>query len=211
MPSVFSEQHYDTGSKKLSYEDSRNTGITHHATCIGCISNSIRTSIHHKYTDPALHMFESYPTSEYVDVCYSCGKHIYFHKLDQLTTEQAEQADQAVQATTYTLDAWIDKVWTNAESHGFHTTPINIDQRIMLIIGELSEFHEHLRNGANPTDHWIDPNGKPDGPAVELADVQIRLWDLIGDLNFEPNQFEQIILAKHDYNVTRPFKHGKEF
>lgn len=71
--------------------------------------------------------------------------------------------------------------------------------RLMLIVSELSEGLEGLRNGNLST----EPNSG--GLGEELADAQIRLADFGIDLGIS---LEDTVQRKHDYNVTRPFKHG---
>ena len=52
---------------------------------------------------------------------------------------------------------------------------------------------------------YIDDNGKPQGVAVEMVDVLIRVLDWFGseDLNVEA-----VVRQKHEYNKTRPYRHG---
>lgn len=47
---------------------------------------------------------------------------------------------------------------------------------------------------------------KPEGFVVELADAVIRVLDLAGALGVD---LESAMLAKHDYNKSRPYRHGK--
>lgn len=46
---------------------------------------------------------------------------------------------------------------------------------------------------------------KPEGVAVELADCILRILDFCGK---EGIDIERILLEKHDYNKTRPYRHG---
>lgn len=71
-----------------------------------------------------------------------------------------------------------------------------ISQFLMLIIGEVSEALEALREGD------VDNVGE------ELADVVIRTADLCGGLNID---LESEIKKKMEKNKTREFKHGKLF
>lgn len=50
---------------------------------------------------------------------------------------------------------------------------------------------------------------KPDGYLVELADVIIRIFDEVGSRGLE-KEFVEILLEKHEYNKTRPYKHGNK-
>lgn len=75
--------------------------------------------------------------------------------------------------------------------------------RLMLIVGELVETHEEVRSGKPPI--YTGDNGKPEGTAVELADVQIRLGDYAWEFG-EPIQ--GAIDTKAKYNATREKMHG---
>ena len=110
-----------------------------------------------------------------------------------------------------------------------------ITEKLDLIHSEISEALEELRKGHDPLKtyysqtsktglgeahlyfdeqvfekvHGVDtPTLKPEGFLVELADAVIRIGDLVfllgGDLQAAVNE-------KHDYNRTRPYKHGKKF
>ncbi len=46
---------------------------------------------------------------------------------------------------------------------------------------------------------------KPEGKAVEMLDCVIRILDWCGK---EGIDVEEILRRKHEYNVTRPYKHG---
>lgn len=74
--------------------------------------------------------------------------------------------------------------------------------RLMLMVSELVEVHDEVRNGKPPI---YEKDGKPEGTAVELADVQIRL----GDYAWE---FSEPVLGAIDtkarYNATREHLHG---
>ena len=71
-----------------------------------------------------------------------------------------------------------------------------ISTRLMLIVSEVAEALEALRN--NDGENFIE----------ELADIIIRTCDLAGGLNLD---LETEILKKIEKNKDRPYKHGKEF
>ena len=48
---------------------------------------------------------------------------------------------------------------------------------------------------------------KPDGVLPELADAVIRIFDYVGHLDMS-KEFIEIILEKHNFNKTRPHRHG---
>ena len=49
---------------------------------------------------------------------------------------------------------------------------------------------------------------KPEGIVPELIDVLIRTLDLLGETGYD---VEEELQRKHDYNASRPPKHGKKY
>lgn len=82
----------------------------------------------------------------------------------------------------------------------------NIDQKLMLIVGEVAEAHEELRSNDDPHHVYYRDDGKPEGFAFELADVLIRLADLAAALGLD---LGALVKEKHEFNQTRPHKHGR--
>lgn len=80
-------------------------------------------------------------------------------------------------------------------------------KRLLLIVGELIEAFEEIRAGHAPTEVY-EKNGKPEGVPVELADVQIRLWDLAQTMGIS---LQTEVQRKEAFNRTREFMHGKLF
>ena len=76
--------------------------------------------------------------------------------------------------------------------------------RLMLIVGELSEAHEEIRRGRAMNEQY-EVDGKPEGVPSELADVGIRLLDLQGEIEVE---LETTMGNKMGFNSTRPHLHG---
>lgn len=54
---------------------------------------------------------------------------------------------------------------------------------------------------------YVDEKNKPQGVAVEMADVLIRVLDWFGS---EDLDVEAIVRQKHEYNKTRPYRHGNK-
>lgn len=99
------------------------------------------------------------------------------------------------------------KGWWPGGDSGLPISVLDVSSRLMLVVSELSEALEELRTAFNEPGwiHRIALDGKPEGFGIELADAMIRIMDLAGALNID---LEQCILAKHEYNKTRPHRHG---
>ena len=89
----------------------------------------------------------------------------------------------------------------NSAAHGFVTSDANIPEKLCLIHSEVSEALEAVRHGNPPDDKLPQYNGL----TVELADTVIRCLSLAGALKLP---LGEAIVAKMDYNIKRPPKHG---
>lgn len=89
---------------------------------------------------------------------------------------------------------------------------INIGEKLALIHSEISEALEEAREFGLEKDMAIYFNesnpDKPEGLAVELADAIIRITDLCGQFDLP---LEAALRLKHEYNKSRPYRHGKVF
>src|ERR1700730_3546172 len=105
-----------------------------------------------------------------------------------------------------TIDELVNQSHATALDHGFYDgPPPNFGEKIALMHSELSESLEEFRAGRNAC-YLIDE--KPEGWAVELADVVIRIADTFGYYGLD---LMGLLSAKMAYNKTRPYKHGKAF
>ena len=91
----------------------------------------------------------------------------------------------------------------NAKDHGWWNEPRTFGDIIALCHSELSEALESYRNGEAMA--WTNEAGKPEGVAVEMADCIIRILDWAGH---EGMDMETLVWRKHEYNKTRPYRHG---
>lgn len=92
-------------------------------------------------------------------------------------------------------------------AHGFEAEGDKIFcEKLMLVITELAEAMEAFRLGRRLGEVWYE-NGKPEGIPVEIADAVIRLFDWCEANGID---LEDMIRMKLDYNMRRPYLHGKK-
>lgn len=121
-------------------------------------------------------------------------------------------------ATIQELSEQINK---NAEEKGFWENGIDIPEKLMLTVSELSEAMEADREGKSykgniqeciklpdETFSWYFPQEVKNTFQDELADAAIRIFDLAKKMNID---LEGHIQAKMRFNKTRPRLHGKKY
>jgi hypothetical protein len=124
-----------------------------------------------------------------------------------------------------------DDLFENARAHGFHDdSPAALHEtfvtkeafetyerfyngnRLMLIVGELSEAHEEIRNGYFVNEVYYGHSGrngthkKPEGVPIEMTDALIRILETMRAWGID---IDASVKLKAEYNATRAHKHGK--
>lgn len=117
-----------------------------------------------------------------------------------------------------TINEIADMVHENAKAKGFHPQDEHPDlflgNQINNLHCEVSELWEAHRNGIFnvPTDKKIKMltiggvTKLMTNAEEEYADIIIRALDQCKRLDID---IEECIMKKHEYNITRPYKHGK--
>ena len=115
----------------------------------------------------------------------------------------AETGKYAIKAGVQRLQHWITE-WAVSKGWLVPGQPRELLHQLMLVVSELAEACEAHREG-NPK--CTRPNmGEFSHVEEELADAVIRILQIAGEHNF---RVVETIIAKMEFNETRPVKHGK--
>jgi len=126
---------------------------------------------------------------------------------DPPTTHRATPTEPSL-----TIDELVALSYDTALDHGWwgdrdDPDPINVGEKLMLMVSEISEALEEWRNGHELTDVYYGDDGKPEGVPIELADVLIRIGDFCGRAGID---LDAAVRDKMVYNNGRPHRHGNK-
>ena len=111
-----------------------------------------------------------------------------------------------------TLEEMAEEAYRTAESKGFCSNyegnPDKVYKALALIHGEVSEAVDeyNLHGLKSYTVKDEQGNDKPEGVAIELADVILRVGNLCYALGID---IQEAVIRKNAYNKTRPWRHNK--
>lgn len=114
--------------------------------------------------------------------------------------------------TKLTIEEMMAVAYETAKSKGWHDGPLAnrpLETEMLLMISEIAEACEELRNGHAPADIYYvrdkQGNMKPEGVPVEFADAIIRICESSEKRGIP---LVRALREKLAYNMTRPVRHG---
>ena len=96
-----------------------------------------------------------------------------------------------------TFEALIKEAHSTAVEKGWHEKEVTVPHALMMVVDEIAEMMHEYRVKASQEFIYR-----------EMADVFIRLFDFMGQQNFDVPQFVKALEEKMEANKKRPYRHG---
>lgn len=100
---------------------------------------------------------------------------------------------------------FIDDVKTINVANGWFDAERDDLTSCMLIVTEVAELAEAYRDSEEDT---VTDAGKPVGPLSEIADIIVRVADLMYREDYTGEDLVRCLIMKSNYNATRGYRHG---
>lgn len=94
-----------------------------------------------------------------------------------------------------------------AKDRGWHNPSKSFPEEILMMHCELSEAIEEYRTEFGAIEDVYYKDNKPEGVGIELADLEIRLFDTVVHRNID---LLRHIFTKAHFNLDRPNRHGEK-
>lgn len=104
-----------------------------------------------------------------------------------------------------TVDGAVFRITDEATRERIRSATMTLGTKLMLIVTEVSEAMECVRDDDLVMRYDEEKHGKPEGLPSELADIVIRVADLAGALGID---LEDAIKVKMAFNKRRRHRHG---
>ena len=140
---------------------------------------------------------------ELLRLCADDLRSVNYALADMLFAEIEDPSQPSIRISTLLKESH-----ATAVEKGWWDNPRNFSELIALIHSEVSETLEAWRDGDDGKDvrysvHFDE--AKPDGTAIEFADILIRVFDACAGFGIP---IENALRVKMAYNKTRPHRHG---
>lgn len=136
--------------------------------------------------------------------------HDELRTISQNAKENPIPGEAMIASTCAVIQANSAAIFANAVAKGWHDQDPyeEVPAKLLMIHSEVTEAVEDLRESRSIADLRVvefEPDGKPIGFPVELADALIRILDLGASLNID---LGVSVVLKMAYNTGRPYRHG---